>query len=233
MLVHEHALKELRRRMGSDADMLVNAAGRGSSVAVGLIEKRSGAEAFTQAFEGAPVAAFEMDIRGYKWEGASISVDGHLPETIRQAAIGQPLGRVVGGTGFDDLTIRSVSASKTDPNKQWINVVPRRIETSSLAAPDVIERTSLFCRGVVSYVCGGAYEGMGGGMTELLVTMMGLITLMGGTVLACALLPNYAIWIAGAVALGCAALFLRPKEDWQLWMRQHVRGRPYDPHPDV
>ena len=233
MLVHEHALKELRRRMGADADMLVNAAGRGSSVATGLIEKRSGAEAFVQTFEGAPIAAFEMVIRGYEWQGASISVDGQLPETVKQAMIGQPLGRVVGDTGCDDLTIRSVNASKTDPNKQWINVVPRRIETSSLRAPDVVEWTSLVCRGVVSYVCGGAYAGLGGGMTELLMSMIGGITLMGATVLACAFLPDYAVWIAGTVALGCAALFLRPKEDWHLWMRQHVRGRPYDPHPDV
>ncbi len=221
--MHAHAVDELRRRIGPKADRLMHAAGAGSGVALALLERLGVADAFHERTEKGDLTAFIIGINGNRWQGASLRINGTFPETITQAMVGQPLGRVVAGTLCDDVPIRLVSSNQNEVG-HWITIDTRVVDTAEMSTPGVGMRCGLAWRAFKGYVAGGAWAGTGDNMIDR-VTMM--LTLLMGIALAmslCMAMPDHVGAILSVVVALFTAFMLRPRRHWRRYVHDHVRN---------
>jgi hypothetical protein len=223
-LMHAHAVDELRRRIGPDAEPLMHAAGTGDVVALALLERLGQAVSHGDRIGQGRLTAFTMTIRGQPWQGDRLRIEASLPDTVTHAMVGQPLGRVVSGTSCDDLAIRQVS-SVHGQDGHWITVDADVIDTAGMRAPDAAMRLRLTWAGARGYVMGGAWAGIGDTMTDVVTILVMLLAGIPVLMTLCLAMVDHIRIVLPCVVALIVAFIARPRRHWRDRVHDHVRGR--------
>lgn len=220
--MHVHAVDELRRRIGPDAEPLMHAAGAGDGIALAMLERLGHADAY-RPLDDSEITAFTIEIRGQRWQGESLRIDATLPETVTQAMIGRTLGSVVSGTGHDDLDVREVSAVRGAAG-HWINVDADVVDTARMRAPGLALRLRLSGAAVRGYVAGQAWAGLGNTVTDVVSLLVMTLAGMLVTLSLCMAMPNHAMAVLSTITALFVAYMARPRRTWRVHVQDHVRG---------
>lgn len=217
--MHAHAADELRRRLGPDADPLMRAAGAGDGIALMLLERLGKAD----AVDWRPgLHPFSLQIGGRHWHGNSLRIVETLPETVAQAMLGQPLGRVVEGTPCSDRRIQSVTEVQGGPG-HWITIDADLLDTSELRRPGIALRYVLIRNWMRTYMESGAWSGpfrtaAGGivftGMAAVLPSFIMVVN---------ELFPGHLLAMISAIITLIFAYSIRPRREWRRIMKDHLR----------